>query len=202
MDRRRLPPSDSRHIEERQSLGQELRSSLQMDREAWWFERAREMELASLCGNTRKLFHLIRVTEGVRSGISETICEEHGTLFTNLQRRLERWVEHFGSQFCWPPAPSATTDARAGAEWSTPTDPPSSQEIERELRHIKRYKAPGPDGLPPALFKDGGASLVRELTALFSKIWSKEKVPSSWGDSIVVPIFKMACAQSAPTAEA
>ncbi|CAI2738387.1 unnamed protein product, partial [Dicrocoelium dendriticum] len=161
MDKRRLIPSDSRHVEERQYLGRELRRSLQMDREAWWCERAREMELASLCGNTRKLFHLLRVTEGVRSGISETICEEDGTLITNLQRRLERWAEHFGSQFCWPPAPSATSGARAGAEWSTPTDPPSSQEIEQELRHLKRYKAPGPDGLHPALFKDGGASLVR-----------------------------------------
>ncbi|CAH8657151.1 unnamed protein product [Dicrocoelium dendriticum] len=190
MDKRRLIPSDSRHVEERQYLGRELRRSLQMDRKAWWCERAREMELASLCGNTRQLFHLLRVTEGVRSGISETICEEDGTLITNLQRRLERWAEHFGSQFCWPPAPSATSGALALAEWSTPTDPPSSQEIEQELRHLKRYKAPGPDGLHPALFKDGGASLVRELTVLFSKIWSKEKVPSSWGESIVVPIFK------------
>ncbi|CAH8590969.1 unnamed protein product [Dicrocoelium dendriticum] len=190
MDRRPLLPSDSKHIEEHQYLGRELRRSLQMDGEAWWCELAREMELASLCGNTRKLFHLIRVTEGVRSGISETICEEDGTLITNLQRRLERWAEHFGSQFSWPPATSATSDARAEAELSTPTDPPSSQEIEQELRHMKRYKAPGPDGLPPAPFKDGVASLVRELTTLFSKIWSNEEVPSSWGEEIVVPIFK------------
>ncbi|CAH8586981.1 unnamed protein product [Dicrocoelium dendriticum] len=119
MDRRRLLPSDSRHSEERQYLGRELRRSLQMDREAWWCERAREMELASLSGNTSKLFHLIRVTEGVRSGVSETICEEDGTLITKLQRRLERWAEHFGSQFSWPPAPSATSGARTGAEKSS-----------------------------------------------------------------------------------
>ncbi|CAH8551624.1 unnamed protein product, partial [Dicrocoelium dendriticum] len=79
MDRRGLLLSDSRHSEERQYLGRELRRSLQMDREAWWCERASELELASLSGNTRKLLHLIRVTGGVRSGISETICEEDGT---------------------------------------------------------------------------------------------------------------------------
>ncbi|CAH8526995.1 unnamed protein product [Dicrocoelium dendriticum] len=128
------------------------------------------MALSSLSGNTRKTFHFIRVPEGVPAGISETVCEEDGSLITNLQRRLERCAEHFGSQYFWPTAPSATSGARTSAEWSTPTDPPSNQEIEQELCHMKRYKAPGPDGPRSALNNYGGTSMVQKLPALFSKV--------------------------------
>ncbi|CAH8536096.1 unnamed protein product [Dicrocoelium dendriticum] len=110
-----------------------------MDREGWRCECAREMELARLSGHTRKLFHLIRVTEGVRSGISETICEEDGTLITNLQQRLERWAEHFGSQFCWPPTSSVTSGARTGAEWSPP--PPRSSLLPGNRAEALRHEA-------------------------------------------------------------
>ncbi|KAH9582360.1 hypothetical protein MS3_00000357 [Schistosoma haematobium] len=44
--------------------------------------------------------------------------------------------------------------------------------------------------LPPVLFKDVGEFLTKELTTLFTKVWELESVPTSWNESIVVPIFK------------
>ena len=63
-------------------------------------------------------------------------------------------------------------------------------EIRKELLHLKRHRAPGPDDLPPDLFKDGGECFTRELTALLSRVWIEEEVPPSWGNATVVPVFK------------
>ncbi|KAH9583151.1 hypothetical protein MS3_00007653 [Schistosoma haematobium] len=74
--------------------------------------------------------------------------------------------------------------------WPVTTDPPNEAEVRKELQLLKRYKPPGPDDLPPAFFKDGGDFLTKELTTLFTKVWELESVPTSWSESIVVPIFK------------
>ena len=43
---------------------------------------------------------------------------------------------------------------------------------------LKRYRASGPDELPPALFKDGGDALADCLTNLFRAVWANECVPA------------------------
>ena len=148
------------------------------------------MEHAAATGNSRKLFHLIRTTGRKTLGVSETICETDGSTIHNQQRRLARWAEHFKAQFCWPPALAHPSPVSVHVPWSVSTDPPSEAEIRKEIQALGRHKAPGSDGLPPALFKDGGMRLVTELQVLFAKVWNSEQVPSSWGESIVVPIFK------------
>ena len=42
----------------------------------------------------------------------------------------------------------------------------------------------------PALFKDGGVALVQMLTRFISRIWAEERIPSSWGSSLIIPIYK------------
>ncbi|CAH8461660.1 unnamed protein product [Dicrocoelium dendriticum] len=51
---------------------------------------------------------------------------------------------------------------------------------------LKRYKAPNPNEQPPAIFKDGGPSLV-QLTTLLQEIWV---IPSGWSLADIVPVFK------------
>ncbi|KAF8566502.1 hypothetical protein P879_09306 [Paragonimus westermani] len=50
-------------------------------------------------------------------------------------------------------------------------------------------KTAGPDDLVPPLFK-GGEALAEALTHLFQLVWTTETIPSSWGHSMIVPIFK------------
>jgi hypothetical protein len=140
------------------------------------------MEEAAASGNSRKLFRLIRVTGPKKSGVSETVCEADGMAIHNMQRRLERWSEHFQQQFNWPSAPVVTVQASGFAPWSVSTDCPIEAEIRKEIQFIKRQKALGSDGLPPALSKDGGNALIKELTILFAHIWDSEQVPLSWGN--------------------
>ncbi|RWX52562.1 hypothetical protein EDI28_27090, partial [Photobacterium chitinilyticum] len=118
-----------------------------------WSKRANELEAAAASGNYRKLFQLIRATGSKKSGVSETICEDGGMPITNIHRRLGRWAEFFEGQFNWPAAP-ATSVKLSCPPWPVTTDPPNEAEFRKVLQLLKRYKSPGPDDLPPALFKD------------------------------------------------
>nr|CAH8869570.1 unnamed protein product [Trichobilharzia regenti] len=189
MDERRSIPAGSEYNNQRKALTRKIRQCLRKDREAWWSERACEMESAAASGNSRKLFQLIRATGSKKQGVSDTVCEADGTPITSLKRRLERWAEHFGKQFSWPPA-SVSIIISPSAPWSVSTDPPTEAEVRKELQVLKRHKAPGPDKLPPDLFKDGGETLTMALTGLFRKVWETESIPSMWNEAIIVPIFK------------
>ncbi|VDP58328.1 unnamed protein product [Schistosoma margrebowiei] len=88
---------------------------------------------------------------------------------TSIHRCLGRWAEFFEGQFNWPAAPE--TPVRLSCPpWPVTNDQPNQEEVRRELQLLKRYESPGPDDLPPALFKDGGDFLTKELTTLFTKV--------------------------------
>ncbi|KER28815.1 hypothetical protein T265_04422 [Opisthorchis viverrini] len=67
---------------------------------------------------------------------------------------------------------------------------PKATEVYGCICSLKRRRAPGPDDLPRALFKDGGEVLSQRLSDLFACIWEKESVPDNWGESVIEPIFK------------
>ncbi|CAH8549785.1 unnamed protein product [Schistosoma margrebowiei] len=189
IEARRSTLGDREFDHKRRMLRKETGQSLRKDREAWWSKRANEMEAAAASGNYRELFQLTRATGSKKSGVSEKICEDDGMPITNIHRRLGRWAEFFEGKFNWPAAP-ATSVRLSCPPWPVTTDPPNEEEVRKQLQLLKRYKSPDPDDLPPALFKDGGDFLTKELTTLFTKVWELESVPTSWNESIVVPIFK------------
>ena len=73
LDARRSIQAKHEYDTTRKSLKRQIHASLRKDREAWWSDRATEMEAAAAVGNTRKFFHLIRTTGTKRPGVSETI---------------------------------------------------------------------------------------------------------------------------------
>ncbi|KER21331.1 hypothetical protein T265_10331 [Opisthorchis viverrini] len=191
IDDRNATPAGNEYDGARKSLKRQIVKSLRKDRELWWTSKAREMEKAFATGNSRALYQLIRSTGPRKATVSETINEKDGSLIHSQKRRLERWAEHFEEQFSWPPATQPVEIMHTG-EWNVNLDRPSEEEIGYEIAVLKREKAPGPDGLYPALFKEGGKSLVTHLTKLIGAIWDEEKVPAEWGMSTVIPIFKKA----------
>lgn len=63
--------------------------------------------------------------------------------------------------------------------WPVNLGPPTETEIGDGIRALNHRKAAGPDYLVPALFKEGGQTLVRASTQLFELIWETEQVPTS-----------------------
>lgn len=69
-------------------------------------------------------------------------------------------------------------------------EPPDLEEVVDAILHMKNNKAPGPDGLPAEIFKHGGDELHRALHDLILTIWSQERVPRQWTNSIICPLHK------------
>jgi hypothetical protein len=156
LDARRCIPSGSENNCARRSVRRQLKQSLRLDREAWWNQKAQEMEEANAAGNVRKLFQLIRNTGPKRPPVSEVIKDDNGNLVYNKRQRLDRWAEYFQQQFSWPSASVPVNSVRPAQleSWSVSLEPPSVNEVLISLSALKRHRAAGPDELPPALFKD------------------------------------------------
>ncbi|CAH8560129.1 unnamed protein product [Dicrocoelium dendriticum] len=101
------------------------------------------------------------------------------------------WAEHFQPQFSWPPAAGPLpTQVMQHEQWTVSLEPPSEADVRNEITALNRFRAAGPDSLPPALFKDGGEVLCKPLTFLFECIWKGMNVPADWSESIIVAVYK------------
>ena len=79
-------------------------------------------------------------------------------------------MEHFRAQFKCPASVNSDSNIAAEPEWSVTLEPPTDEEITIITQELKRGKADGPDELSPALFKDGGVTLIQMLTRFISRI--------------------------------
>ena len=70
-------------------------------------------------------------------------------------------------------------------------EPPTSEELDIAIKRTKCGKAAGPDGIPPEVWKYGGATLRNKLLQLFCNIWlTTAEVPQDFKDATIVTIYK------------
>ena len=70
------------------------------------------------------------------------------------------------------------------------TDPPTADEIRTALKTLKNRKSA--NNVPAELLKCAAkdANFLNEIIQLFSEVWSENKVPSRWGNSNLVALWK------------
>ena len=68
--------------------------------------------------------------------------------------------------------------------------PPSLQELNNAVKHMKTAKTLGPDNIPLEIFPHAGPKLKNHLMQLLLKIWETKTVPSDFRDANIVTIFK------------
>ena len=66
----------------------------------------------------------------------------------------------------------------------------SRDEVVLGLKKMKNGKAPGPDELPIEAWKALGNEGTNTLWSLMQKIFHEERMPDSWRQSTLIPIFK------------
>ena len=72
------------------------------------------------------------------------------------------------------------------------TSIPHPEEIFQTLRELPPLKAPGPDGYHAIFFQTHWPSLGPSIIQVIQKIFEQLTIPSSWGDTNLVLIPKMA----------
>ena len=67
---------------------------------------------------------------------------------------------------------------------------PTIDEMARAIAGLKDGKAPGGDGIPAEVWKDGGDNLFNKLHQLITNAWDVDSVPQARKDANIVTIYK------------
>jgi hypothetical protein len=185
-ENRRLLRKSERKGEEVRRLNAEFQAQVRRDKEEYYKEVCRQMEQDSRKGRTRDLFKKIKQLTGkyvARVGVyknkgnknetEERECKERWREYTEeLYRKDENMKEDFEAE-----------------EYEREPDILES-EVRKAMREVSNQKAPGVDGIPIELWKEGEEEGVQVLKALCQSIWRTGVWPKDWKTSIYVPIYK------------
>jgi len=65
------------------------------------------------------------------------------------------------------------------------TDIPTKEEVKAAVDKLKNNKAPGPDGIPSEIWKEGYKNMENRIYELIFQIWNEERIPSSWVKALI-----------------
>lgn len=115
-----------------------------------------------------------------------------GTLLTGKNDIMKRWSEHFNQLLN---RPSQITQEVIQNMPQSPVitsldDPPTLAEIRKAIKNLLSGKSPGPDGIPPEVFKEGGDAIAVKLTELMQLLWEEGSVPQDFKDANIIHLYK------------
>jgi hypothetical protein len=64
------------------------------------------------------------------------------------------------------------------------------EEVENEIKKLRRNKSPGIDNIPAELIKAGDDISAKLMHALCNKIYEQHSCPTEWSKAVIVPIYK------------
>ena len=64
------------------------------------------------------------------------------------------------------------------------------EEIKKAVRQLQIGKAPGPDGIPAEIFKEGGETVIKKLAELMTLFWEAGSVPQDFKDANIIHLYK------------
>lgn len=159
----------------------------------WWVEKAQEIQRLADSGDSRGFFSATKTVYGPSyRGLNPLRSKDGQQLLKDNEAINIRWREHFQELL----NRDSTADlAVIDLIPQRPTrenmgEAPTITEVQDAIRSLRNNKAPGPDGIPAEILKEGGPGLLKHLHALLLKIWHKEELPSELRDALIVVIFK------------
>ena len=161
-------------------------------KERWWIAKAVELQSAADRHDMKTFYAGLKAVYGPRENGCAPVKALDGSVITDRTKSLARWVEHFQSVLNH----QSNFDNQVLSElpqWTTAThldNTPTAVEIQRALNQMTSGKAPGVDGIPAEVLKQGGPDLLIHLTDLINKIWEEEAVPQDFKDALLVHVYK------------
>ena len=120
-----------------------------------------------------------------QDGSSDTITTDAGKAST--------LNSFFVQQTCLHDPPQSFPVLPAASQESPESFSTSPCEVYNILSHLKPGKAPGLDGLPPALLRLCASGISESLSTLFNRSFAEGAVPRAWKEALVVPVYKGGC---------
>jgi len=171
-----------------------------------------EMEEAGRQKETRKFYrkvNIIRKSYKPRIGMRK---DKKGNLIIKKKKVLQRWAEHFDELLNGhgdedgnkgdgigegeiEDTRKSLDKEKEDEEYGTDrnlemTDVPTKEEVRAAVDKLKNNKAPGLDGIPSEILKEGYKCMENRIYELIVQIWNEERIPLSWVKALIRPIHK------------
>lgn len=145
-------------------------------------ESIAKIELARKNGDWRSMWKIIGKNLHVKNNV-----------MPSMDISANEWLSHFDKVL-------NVVVSKTREEWlswneTIDTDPIldigiTNQEICKALKSMKNNKAPGKDGIPTDLYKQFELEMIAPMKRLFNKALEEKEMPKSWGEAVVVPLYK------------
>ncbi|KAK2555651.1 Craniofacial development protein 2 [Acropora cervicornis] len=147
----------------------------------YWHTLCAKIQSAADCGYTRGMYEGIKAATGPTSVKTAPLKSKAGETITEQSQQLQRWVEHY----------IVALDALPGLPVMEELDHlPTEEELSKAIDSLACGKAPGKDGIPPELLKQGKLTLLQSLHKLLCLCWEHGHIPQDMRDANIVTLYK------------
>ena len=173
-----------------------LRSEAQVKtrqlKDAWWEAKAEELQTYADQHATKLFFSGLKTVYGPQPSTMTPVRATDGTLLSDKAQILERWTAHFSQLLNRPSAidVQALQDIPQRPLIPALDASPTREETLKAISQLQTGKSPGPDGIPPEIYKAGGEAIVNRLTSLFQAFWEKGELPQDLKDANIIHLYK------------
>jgi hypothetical protein len=179
----------------RNFLGREIKRRLKADREAWWCERADDMQRASDRGDSRSLFQTVNLIAGAkRPSPPITLNDRNGNALRSVQERTDRWREYYEDLYNRPDPSNLDQDlldeAFPAESEMVDQSAPTLEEISKVVSSLKTRKSVGTCDIPAEALRALDSDNLVRIRDLIGLVWRNRSVPQDFKDGIIVPVYK------------
>ena len=175
-----------------ESVRRVVQNKIRQVKDTWWADKAKELQSHADAHNTKAFFSGLKEIYGPTAKTAAPVKSTTGALLTEKNDILHRWTEHFDMLLN---RPSSVDQSVIDAMEQRPqidhlAIAPSIEEVKEAIQLLQTGKAPGPDGIPPEVYKEGGPAMLSSLTSLFQLFWEAEELPQDLKDANIVYLYK------------
>lgn len=180
-------------MEEYREARRKAKDLLRKKKRTFYREKLKHLEQKCHYGRkngNRKFFREVKEVKASYTPQCKFIRTSDGTLATDQETIMQKWVEHFTSAF---------TNEESSLEEVQPAKQeeenlklmPSADDVTAAVRTLKNNKAPGIDAITGEMLKNTGNTADEILHRIVKIIWQAgETPPGDWATGIINPIPK------------
>ena len=177
------------------SIDSEVKRKARNDWREYLERKADEADKAMNSGSGYGVRIAHRIINEISTGAKKKkhipIRKRDGSVITTEDEERQRWMEHFGEVMNRRYEGNNLIDIpEAEEDLDVPMNEFSVFEVEAIIKKLRRWKAPGYDGITAEMILAENEVTPRILTRLFCRMWHEEAKPDEWELGVLVKMAK------------
>ena len=152
----------------------------------YWQNLCAKIQLAADCGHANGMYEGIKTATGPTSVKTASLKSKTGAVITDQSMQLQRWLEYYLELYS---TQNIVTDTALNALPGLPVIE-ELEELSIAVDGLACGKAPGKDGIPPEVLKNGKQTILQPLHELLCLCWEQGHIPQDMRDANIVTLYK------------